>query len=378
MAWRGRRSDIFPHNSSKQGKTIRCGLRVVKVTFSALDSAILSPLTGMIMQNDYSDDRLRLVARLYYLDGLGQGEVARFAKVSQAKVSRLLALARERGIVRISVTDYEPRRRELEDQLRARLGLNQAIVIKAVESPDADDMRRAVGHFGADAIDELIQPRNIVALAGGRTIHELVHHLPLVKNKSLTVVQAMGSVDSSVSVFDAQEVGRVMAQRLGGIFLALNAPAFIPEKRTRDALLELEQVRTVHENLDRAKVALVGLGTLQNSVFVERGVLKGSMINDLKRAGAVGEICGRFIDDEGKECATAWSDRVISVRVEQLRAIPEVVGVVSGSDRSAAILAAVKGNIIKSLIIDEGGASALLAAAGSAAKPTAKAKKAAR
>jgi len=333
----------------------------------------------MIMQNDYSDDRLRLVARLYYLDGLGQGEVARFAKVSQAKVSRLLALARERGIVRISVTDYEPRRRELEDQLRARLGLKQAIVIKAVESPDADDMRRAVGHFGADAIDELIQPRNIVALAGGRTIHELVNHLPLVKNKSLTVVQAMGSVDSSVSVFDAQEVGRVMAQRLGGIFLALNAPAFIPEKRTRDALLELEQVRTVHENLDRAKVALVGLGTLQNSVFVERGVLKGSMINDLKRAGAVGEICGRFIDDEGKECATAWSDRVISVRVEQLRAIPEVVGVVSGSDRSAAILAAVKGNIIKSLIIDEGGASALLAAAGgSAAKPAPKAKKAAR
>jgi len=331
------------------------------------------------MQNDYSDDRLRLVARLYYLDGLGQGEVARFAKVSQAKVSRLLALARERGIVRISVTDYEPRRRELEDQLRARLGLKQAIVIKAVESPDADDMRRAVGHFGADAIDELIQPRNIVALAGGRTIHELVNHLPLVKNKSLTVVQAMGSVDSSVSVFDAQEVGRVMAQRLGGIFLALNAPAFIPEKRTRDALLELEQVRTVHENLDRAKVALVGLGTLQNSVFVERGVLKGSMINDLKRAGAVGEICGRFIDDEGKECATAWSDRVISVRVEQLRAIPEVVGVVSGSDRSAAILAAVKGNIIKSLIIDEGGASALLAAAGgSAAKPAPKAKKAAR
>ena len=331
------------------------------------------------MQNDYSDDRLRLVARLYYLDGLGQGEVARFAKVSQAKVSRLLALARERGIVRISVTDYEPRRRELEDQLRARLGFKQAIVIKAVESPDADDMRRAVGHFGADAVNELIEPRNIVALAGGRTIHELVHHLPLVKNKSLTVVQAMGSVDSSVSVFDAQEVGRVMAQRLGGIFLALNAPAFIPEKRTRDALLELEQVRSVHENLDRAKVALVGLGTLQNSVFVERGVLKGTMINDLKRAGAVGEICGRFVDRDGNECDTAWSDRVISVRVEQLRAIPEVIGVVSGSDRSAAILAAVKGNIIKSLIIDEGGASALLAAAGSpAVQPTAKSKKATR
>ena len=43
------------------------------------------------MANDYSDDRLRLAARLYYVDGLGQNEVAKFAKVSQAKVSRLLA-----------------------------------------------------------------------------------------------------------------------------------------------------------------------------------------------------------------------------------------------------------------------------------------------
>src|SRR3954468_9733979 len=173
------------------------------------------------MPNDYSDDRLRLVARLYYLDGLGQSEVARFAKVSQAKVSRMLALARERGVVRITVADYEPRRRELEDELRARLGLAMVTIIKASEGLEGGDLRRSVGHFGAPEVDALIQPRDVVALAGGRTIHELVRHLPESRNKSLTVVQAMGSVDSSVSVFDAQEVGRVLAQRLGGVFLSL-------------------------------------------------------------------------------------------------------------------------------------------------------------
>lgn len=315
------------------------------------------------MPNDYSDDRLRLVARLYYLDGLGQSEVAKFAKVSQAKVSRLLALAKERGIVRITVADYDPRRRELEDQLRLRLGLDQAVVIKSSEGLEGADLRRAVGHFGAAAIDTLIQPRDVVALAGGRTIHELVHHLPASHTKALTVVQAMGSVDSTVNAFDAQEVGRVMAQRLGGNFLSLNTPAFIPDKRTRDSLLQLEQVRRVHEQLDNARIALVGLGTLANSVFVERGTLDASMIRDLERAGAAGEVCGRFIDGGGNECATTWRDRVISVQIEQLRKIPQVIGVVSGNDRSPAILAAIAGNIIKSLVIDELGASALLAAA---------------
>lgn len=326
------------------------------------------------MPNDYSDDRLRLVARLYYMDGLGQSEVARFAKVSQAKVSRLLSLARERGIVRITVADYEPRRRETEDRLCARLGLSLAVVIKASDGLAAGDLRRAIGHFAAPAVDALIQPRDVVALAGGRTIHELVHHLPEVRAKSLTVVQAMGSVDSSVNIFDAQEVGRMMAQRLGGTFLALNSPAFIPEKRTRDALLELAQVRNVYEHLSRASVAIVGLGTLENSVFVERGVLQPEAIGELQAAGAVGELCGRFINAQGRECSSPWRDRVVGVQVEQLRKIPQVIGVVSGSDRSAAIIAAVRGGLLKSLIIDEAGASALLAALESkeSARPAAK------
>jgi deoxyribonucleoside regulator len=309
-----------------------------------------------------SDEHLALIARLYYVDGLAQNEVAKLANVSQAKVSRLLALAKERGIVRITVAEYDPRRRELEQQLKSRLGFKNVVVIKASEGSKSDDLRRAVGYFGAAAVDSWLTRGDVVALAGGRTIHELVRHLPTATAKSLTVVQAMGTVDSHVSLFDAQEVGRVMAQRFGGTFLSLNTPAFIPEKRTRDALLELQQVKNVRAQLSRATIAIIGVGTLANSVFVERGTLDTDMARELERAGAVGEICGRFIDASGNECATAWRDRVISVQIEQLRKTPEVIAVVSGSDRSAAILAAIKGRIIKSLLIDELGAAALLAA----------------
>lgn len=320
------------------------------------------------MLHNYSDERLRMIARLYYLDGMGQSEVARFAKVSQAKVSRLLAVARERGIVRITVADYEPRQADLEKQLCQRLGLESAVVIRTGEALAGADVRGAVGHFGAAAVDALIKPRDVVALAGGRTIHELVSQLPATRAKALTVVQAMGSVDSNVSAFDAQEIGRVMTQRLGGVFLSLNTPAFIPEKRTRDALLELEQVRNVRQSLGRANIALVGLGTLSNSVFVERGVIDAAITEELQAAGAVGELCGRFIDRNGEECDTAWRDRVVGIQIEQLRKIPQVVGIVSGSDRTSAIQAAIKGDLINALVIDEAGAMALLDAAAPAKK----------
>lgn len=322
------------------------------------------------MQNTYSDEQLHLAARLYYVDGMGQSEVAKFVKVSQAKVSRLLAMARERGIVRITVADYDPRDRETEARLQVQLGLEAAIVIKMTGGLGNADLRKSIGLFAAPSVNTMIQPRSVIAVAGGRTIHSLVHSLPEPRDKMLTVVQSMGSVDSSLNAFDAQEVGRVLAQRLGGSFIAMNTPAYVSEKKMRDALMKLGQVVAVNNQLNRANMALVGIGTLENSVFIERGVISGPAIEKLRKVGAVGEVCGRFYDANGEECATEWRDLVMSVQLEQLRKIPLVTAVVSGTDRTAAILGAVRGGFLKGLIIDEPGARALLAEAQAADKKT--------
>lgn len=308
----------------------------------------------------YSDEQLRLAARLYYMDGLSQVEVARLVKVSQAKISRLLAEARERGIVRISVAEYDPRNAALERRLQKEVGITTAAVIKTVEGLPAGDRMRAVGHLASAFIASLIPPQSVVAIAGGRTMRELVQNLPEDRDRQVTVVQAMGSVDSTVGPVDALELGRAMARRLGGFFLTLNTPAFVPDKRTRDAFMSLEQIRSVWRHLDRAGVALIGIGTLDNSVFVDRGVLSKDELARLAASGAVGEICGRFFDRNGQECESPMRDRVMGIELELVRKIPQVVGTVAGSDRSAAIAAAVRGKLLKTLIIDEAGALALL------------------
>ena len=307
----------------------------------------------MIVVNDYSDEQLRLAARLYYLDGLAQCEVARFVKVSQAKVSRLLAAARERGIVRITVAEYEPRNHALESRLRKRFGLHAVAVIKTLEGAATGDARRVVGHFGAPFVSGLLPPRSVVAIAGGRTIRELVQLLPEDKGRHLTVIQAMGSIDSTIGPEDALELVRILARRSGGHFQTLNTPAFVPDRKTRDALLALAQIRSVREQMARADVAIVGVGTLTDSAFVARNVLSARDLQGLAANGAVGEICGRFYDQNGRECVSPWRDRVLSIDLEQLRRIPQVIGVVAGGDRSAAISAAIRGGLLKGLVVDE-------------------------
>jgi deoxyribonucleoside regulator len=262
--------------------------------------------------------------------------------------------------VRISVAEYEPRHQALERDLCKRFKLVAAAVIRTVPGLTAEEVRRTVGHFGAPFVASLISAGNVVAIAGGRTISELIRPLPMDKERRLTVVQAMGSIDAQVGPVDALMVGRTMAQRSGGFFLTLNTPAFVADKRMRDSLLAHEQIRGLWQRLKQANVALVGIGTLENSVFVDRGVFSDAARQELRACGAVGEICGRFYDQSGSECDSRWRDRVMSIDLERVRRIPQVIAAVAGADRAAAIAAAIRGGLVKSLVIDEAGAQALL------------------
>ncbi len=310
---------------------------------------------------DASIDDVTSVARLYYLDGLGQQEIAAMLGVSRSTVSRLLTDARERGIVRISVEPYDPRDAALERRLIDRFGLRHAVVIRTPGRTD-ETVRRTVGYYAAAALTERFQPGQTLGLAGGRTLYELVHafaarHPPTRPR----VVQLMGSIGPTTSAIDATELARILASRFDGTFYTLNAPAFASDRRTRDVFIDHEHIRTVRKLFGALDVALVGVGSLDESAFVERKALTAADFATLKRAGATGEICGRFYDRRGRECETDFRDRVISVELDQLRRCKEVVGVTNGPRRARAVYAALQGRLVNSLVIDQHGAEALLA-----------------
>ncbi len=311
--------------------------------------------------SDYSDDLLRMAASLYYTDGLGQTEVAALVRVSQTKISRLLAIARERGIVRISVEAYDPRRPQLEQQLCARFGLTAAAVIKLPEGTSAEAARQTVGHYGAPFVAGLIPAAGGIAIGGGRSVAEVVRRFRPGPVRRLTVVQAMGSIDSNISPVDALEQGRALVNLWGGEFLTLSTPAFVADRKTRDTFLASPQIKSVWQRLRRSDAALVGVGPLEDSVYSERGVLAAADVAQLRAAGAVGEICGRFFDARGRECQSRWRHRAIGIELEHLRRIPQVIGVAAGTARAAAVSGALRGGLLKSLLIDEAGARALLA-----------------
>ena len=58
-------------------------------------------------------------ARLYYVEGRSQAEVADALQTSRSNVSRMLTEAQKQGIVEIRINDPAGRVHELEDELTA-------------------------------------------------------------------------------------------------------------------------------------------------------------------------------------------------------------------------------------------------------------------
>lgn len=333
------------------------------MSYSTFLDDVMTGAESPVTRKVYTDAQLILAARLYYADGLSQAQVAKMVGASQAKVSRMLSQAREQGIVRISVPEFSPRDEVLEAQLCKRFGLKQAIVVRRLGKQSPADLRSTVGYFAAPVVSSWLTPTTTLAIAGGRTLRSLAEKMqPPDAVHGVTVVQSMGNIDEVPGPYDALEFGRIIAQRWHGTLLTLNTPALLVDAGVCRQFMAVEQVRKVFDRLSKADIALVGVGNLQNSVFLERRVLKPRDIELLKRSGAVGEIVGRFYDAQGKECETPFRHRVISIGLDKLRRMEQVVGVVAGSDRTAAILGAIRGGILKSLVLDDAAAQALVSA----------------
>ncbi len=76
--------------------------------------------------------QMRLItrtARLHYLQGKRQAEIAEEMGISQASVSRFLAMAEDHGIVRTIVVPPEGLYPDLEESLVERYGLHSAYVV---------------------------------------------------------------------------------------------------------------------------------------------------------------------------------------------------------------------------------------------------------
>jgi DNA-binding transcriptional regulator LsrR (DeoR family) len=305
-------------------------------------------------------DTLVAAARLYHLENLSQAEVATRLGTSRSNVSRMLAAAVEQGVVEIRVNDPVGRERDLEEQLRRRFGLRAVRVAR--RSPTADPDRQ-VGAQAAALLVEELRDGTTVALSWGRALQSMVWQTVASRDHAVELVQLVGGLSPVDEEVSGHELVRELASRLGATYRYLHAPAVLSSAGARDSLLA---ERSIAEALGAARcadVAFVGIGT--PSTGSSAAILGALALDDEERArflaaGPVGDIAARWFDADGRPVPGAVHDRVLAVTLEDLAAVPTVVGVASGRVKAPGVLGALRGRLVDVLVCDEGLARAVL------------------
>jgi deoxyribonucleoside regulator len=299
-------------------------------------------------------------ARLYYEDGLTQRQVADELGVSRPRVSRLLTGARAEGIVRIRIVDPFTTFDELGDRLVEAFGLEQA-VITAGEGLSGGSLRRHIGLAAAEYLRNVLNDDLKVGIGWGRTLLAVIEALDIERRVGIHVFPLIGGLSQGAAAFQVNDLARRMAEAFGGNWQALYAPAFVTDLEAQDILLRHPDVRKAVESWDNLDMAVVGIGhsALQHHSSMFFGEYMGESLSQrLEEWNAVGDVCGRFFDIEGKQCCLEAG--VIGISLEQLKMLNRVVGIAGGEEKAAAILSALRGSYVNVLITDTVTARAVL------------------
>jgi len=297
-------------------------------------------------------------AWLYYVEGLTQEQTARAMNISRAKVIRLLAAARDGGVVRIRIEARGSEQIALERQLIAKFGLREAIVVPT--PADDAEIATVVGHAAGIYLSDQVRDGLSLGVGWGATLNMSLKALHCPPFERLSVISLLGGMTHSRSV-NPSAVARRIADALGADCFQLTAPLMVADGAMRDALWAEPGLHELLERARRVDLALVSVGDVsEEATLFREGLLPRSQLASLREAGAVGDVLCHFIDAAGRVVDHPASQRVIAIDLEDLRRVPKIVVASGGRRKVGAIAAALNAMTVSVLITDEAAAAGLV------------------
>jgi DNA-binding transcriptional regulator LsrR (DeoR family) len=302
-------------------------------------------------------DQLRLlgkVARMYYERGIRQPEIAETLNLSQPRVSRLLRQAQELGIVRTVVTMPPGTYTDLEEEIASRYGMRDVVVVDAGGS--GGEVMPALGAAAADYLDVTLIGSDIIGVSSWS--ETLIEAINVMRPKSAVVaehvVQLLGGLGDPAVQVKATRLTERLASLTGATPAFLSAPGMVSSPSARRAMMNDRSIGAVVALWKELTVALVGIGGLEPSRLAAQS---GNAIGELEQAelrkiGAVGDVCFRFFDEDGRPVRSQIDQRLIGISTAEFMKVPRRIGVAGGERKFTAIRAALRGKWVNVLITD--------------------------
>ena len=306
-------------------------------------------------------DLLVDVARAYYEQNHNQDKIARSLGISRSQVSRYLSRARDMNIVQVRIVAPGERAANLERALKRHFPSLKDAVVASAFNPRPDPLRKSIGRACAEYLEQKIRPGLRLCIGSGRTLHEMIHWIHPRRVPDVSIVQAMGSVGHEAMNVDFGELARAAGHAFGARVYYLNAPAILGSGSAEALAAANPSIRESLRLARSADMYVVGVGSIESDlIFTRAGLIKPGELDRLTHAGAVGDVCGRFFDRQGRAVTSPFGERVVGIQLDDLRGRGFTVGVAGGPDKIVPLLGALRGGLFTALVTDEHTARSLL------------------
>lgn len=304
-----------------------------------------------------NSDDIRLIvkiAQLYYEQELTQAQIAHQLGIYRTTISRLLKRGRELGIVTIAINyDYNDSL-WLEERLKQKFGLKEAVVAP---------LESETGIYGAQLFERLLSPNAVIGFGWGRAVSALVEALPQSSQpRPLVCVPIVGGPSGKLpSRYHVNTLTYSAATRLKGESYLADFPALLDNPLIRQGIMQSQHFQTLAEYWQRLDIALVGIGSPAIRHAANWQAFYGNAQSDeLEALQVAGDICSRFFAADGTPVATAMQDKTLSIELKTLKQARYIIGLASGEEKHAAILGALRGQHINALVTDRATAEYLV------------------
>ncbi len=311
---------------------------------------------------NFQNDDIAQVAWLYYVGNLSQQEVSDKLGISRFKVIRMLAEARERGMVRVSVEHRTSKTLNLADLLMKKFSLREVQVAPVpVDPDDYNYARSAVGILAASYLTRIAsgdQPFTI-GVGWGRTLSAMADNIAGLKNKNLTFVSIMGTITHATPTAPVDVCVR-LASQTGGRAMLMPAPFVADDAISCKVIMEQRLVSETMEVARSASHAILSVGECrEGAILFESGLFSDEQLEELLANDVVGDCCGVFFKKDGSIADISLNQCTPCVKPYEMTGM-DVSITAGGATKLLATLAVLRAGFVDRLFVDEMLAHSLL------------------
>jgi DNA-binding transcriptional regulator LsrR (DeoR family) len=317
-------------------------------------------------KNDQRDRLLCDVAAMYYEQDLNQQAIARKVGLTRSMVSRLLTEARKKHLVTVTIRWPDARDPAAERELGARFGLQAVTVVRVTAGQPEGEVTGRCGEAAARLLEEHLTARSIVGVGWGRAVRATVDAATRKALPGTKVLQLVGAVGARSVEYDGHAAVQALAEKIGGEAFYLHTPFMVDSRRTARVLLDNPSVRDTVALYRECDVLVSGIGSTAPEVssYHRAGYVASADLRQIRAWGAVGDVCGRHFDLQGRPVAPSFDARIMAIGAQELGMVTLRLGVACGVAKAVAMLGALRSRYLNALVTDSDAAAKLLRLAG--------------